>query len=116
MTGGAYNHSPFSFFNFTVSADKSDQSTGYPLPSNSDIRITNSLAAYVGSPFTYLLLLYLPEKEMNSFEQHLLEALEIVNSWGIPDDEIAEAANQQARLMAGQYDSYEDRQMTTDSH
>ena len=107
MTGGAYNHSPFSFFNFAFYVDKSDQSTGYPLPCNSDIRITNSLAAYAGSPFTYLLLLYLPEKKMNTYEDYILDALDIVSGWDLPDEDLADAVNAQARLMAGGIDQYE---------
>ena len=34
-------------------------------------------------------------------EDYLLDALEIVEAWGLPDEEIIQAANQQARLMAG---------------
>ena len=38
---------------------------------------------------------------MNTPEDYLLDALEIVSSWDLPDEDIAEAANQQALLMAG---------------
>ena len=38
---------------------------------------------------------------MHTPEIYVLDALEQVLSWDLPDDEIAEAANQQARLMAG---------------
>lgn len=38
---------------------------------------------------------------MNTPEDYILDALEIVTAWGIPDNEIAEAANQQAYVMAG---------------
>jgi len=47
---------------------------------------------------------------------YLLEALDIVSAWDIPDHELAEAANQQARLMAGQYDSYEDSSESASCH
>ena len=38
---------------------------------------------------------------MNDFENYLFDALEQVQAWEIPDDEIADAANAQAHLMAG---------------
>ena len=38
---------------------------------------------------------------MNTPEIYILDALEIVSGWDLPDDEIADAANQQAYLMAG---------------
>jgi hypothetical protein len=38
---------------------------------------------------------------MNDYEQYLFEALEQVQSWGIPEEGIAQAANAQAHLMAG---------------
>ena len=36
-------------------------------------------------------------------EDHIAEALELVLAWDLPDDALAEAANQQAKLMAGLY-------------
>jgi hypothetical protein len=42
---------------------------------------------------------------MNTPEDYILEALEIVSTWDLPDDEsVIQAANQQARLMSGQFD------------
>ena len=38
---------------------------------------------------------------MNIPEDYLLDALEIVSSWDLPDEDIADAANQQSLLMAG---------------
>jgi len=32
---------------------------------------------------------------------YIVDALEIVSSWDLPDDELADAVNAQARLMAG---------------
>ena len=32
---------------------------------------------------------------------HILDALEIVSSWGLPDEDFADAINEQARLLAG---------------
>ena len=40
---------------------------------------------------------------MNTPEDYILEAIEIVSSWDLPDDDIAEAANAQAQLMSGRY-------------
>ena len=34
-------------------------------------------------------------------EDYLLDDLEAVSAWDIPDDELADAINAQARLMAG---------------
>ena len=34
-------------------------------------------------------------------EDYIPEALETVSAWDIPDEELAEAVNDQARLMAG---------------
>ena len=34
-------------------------------------------------------------------ENHLLDALEIVSAWDIPDEDLADAVNAQAKLMAG---------------
>ena len=38
---------------------------------------------------------------MNTPEDYLLDALEIVSAWGLPDDDIADATNAQAHLMSG---------------
>lgn len=35
------------------------------------------------------------------YEDYLLLALETVSAWDLPDEELAEAANAQARLLAG---------------
>ena len=32
---------------------------------------------------------------------YILDALEMVSAWDLPDDELADAVNSQARLMAG---------------
>ena len=56
--------------------------------------------------------LYKEEITMNDFEGYLFEALEQVQAWEIPEEDIPAAANAQARLMAGlgpEY-YYEDRQ------
>lgn len=46
---------------------------------------------------------------MNAPEDYILDALEIVSAWDLPDDQsYIEAANQQAQLMAGGLDLYED--------
>ena len=37
------------------------------------------------------------------YESYIPEALELVLAWDLPDDALADAANQQARLMAGIY-------------
>lgn len=37
---------------------------------------------------------------MNDYKSYLFDALEQVQAWDIPDEEIAEAANSQAHLMA----------------
>ena len=34
-------------------------------------------------------------------QNHYLDALEIVSSWDLPDEELADAVNAQARLMSG---------------
>ena len=36
-----------------------------------------------------------------NIENHIMEALEIVSAWDLPEQELAEAINDQARLMAG---------------
>ena len=38
---------------------------------------------------------------MNTPENFILDALEIVSAWDLPDDDLADAANAQAHLMAG---------------
>ena len=38
---------------------------------------------------------------MTTYEDYIIEALEMVSAWEIPQDEISEAANQQAKIMAG---------------
>ena len=38
---------------------------------------------------------------MNTPEDYILDALETVASWDLPDEDLADAANAQARLMAG---------------
>jgi len=46
---------------------------------------------------------------MNTPEDYILDALEMVSAWDLPDDEsYINAANQQARLMAGCFNEYED--------
>ncbi len=51
---------------------------------------------------------------MNTPEDYLLDALEIVTLWDLPDDDLAEATNAQAHLMAGHCpDYYESNQAST---
>lgn len=38
---------------------------------------------------------------MNEFENYLIDALEHVLPWDLPDEDLADAVNAQARLMAG---------------
>ena len=38
---------------------------------------------------------------MHILEDYIPDALEMVSAWDIPDDELADAINAQARLMAG---------------
>ncbi|MCP4125402.1 MAG: hypothetical protein GY751_27015 [Bacteroidetes bacterium] len=38
---------------------------------------------------------------MNDYANYLIDALEQVQAWGIPEEDIPEAANAQAHLMAG---------------
>ena len=47
-------------------------------------------------------------------EYHIVEALELVSAWDIPDEDFAEAVNAQARLMAGIHpdDPWEDHAIT----
>ena len=35
------------------------------------------------------------------YQDYILDALEIVSAWGLPDEDLADAINDQARLMAG---------------
>lgn len=44
---------------------------------------------------------------MNDYSAYLLEALEQVLGWDLPDDDLADAVHAQARLMAGGLDQYE---------
>ena len=47
---------------------------------------------------------------MHTPEDYLLDALEMVSAWDLPDDTaVVAAANAQARLMAGCFDSDESR-------
>ena len=34
-------------------------------------------------------------------QNYIIEALEIVSAWGVPDEDFADAVNDQAMLMAG---------------
>jgi hypothetical protein len=36
-----------------------------------------------------------------NIENHILEAFEIVSTWDLPDEDFAQALNDQARLMSG---------------
>ena len=36
-----------------------------------------------------------------NLQDHILDALEIVSAWDIPDEDLADAINEQASLMAG---------------
>ena len=41
------------------------------------------------------------------YEKYLMEALELVSSWNIPDEDFAQVVNDQAKLMAGvDHDEY----------
>ena len=44
----------------------------------------------------------------DEYSIYILAALEQVLSWNLPDDDLADAVNAQARLMAGGLDQYED--------
>ena len=35
------------------------------------------------------------------FEDHIQEAIEVVETWDLPEEEFAQAVNDQAKLMAG---------------
>jgi hypothetical protein len=44
-----------------------------------------------------------------NIESYILDALEIVSSWDLPEEDFADAVNDQARLMAGvDHDEYLD--------
>jgi hypothetical protein len=53
---------------------------------------------------------------MNDYSAYLLDALEQVESWDLPDDDLADAANAQAHLMAGCCPDYYESCHHTDSH
>ena len=36
-----------------------------------------------------------------NYENHILDAVEIVGAWDLPEEDLADAVNDQARLMAG---------------
>ena len=38
---------------------------------------------------------------MNTYEDILIEALDLVSAWDLPEEDLADAVNAQARLMAG---------------
>lgn len=38
---------------------------------------------------------------MNTYEDCITEALEIVSAWEVPEEDFAQAVNDQARLLAG---------------
>jgi hypothetical protein len=38
---------------------------------------------------------------MNTYENHLLEAIETVSAWELPEEDFADAVNAQAKLTAG---------------
>ena len=38
---------------------------------------------------------------MMNYEDYIQDAMSLVDSWGLPEDEFAQAVNDQARLMAG---------------
>ena len=38
---------------------------------------------------------------MNRYEDMLIEALDLVSAWDLPEEDLADAVNAQARLMAG---------------
>jgi len=42
-----------------------------------------------------------------NYENYILDAVEIVGAWDIPEEDLADAINEQARLMAGvDHDEY----------
>ena len=52
---------------------------------------------------------------MNDYSVYLLDALEQVMGWNLPDEDIADAINAQVRLMAGGLDQY-DGNTIVDNH
>ena len=36
-----------------------------------------------------------------NYENYILDAIEIVGAWNLPEEDLADAINEQARLMAG---------------
>ena len=38
---------------------------------------------------------------MNDYEDYLIDALDMVSAWDLPDEDLADAVLAQARLMAG---------------
>ena len=38
---------------------------------------------------------------MNDYEDYLIDALDMVSTWGLPEEDLVDAALAQARLMAG---------------
>ena len=38
---------------------------------------------------------------MNTYEDYITDAVEIVSAWEVPEEEFARAVNDQARLLAG---------------
>ena len=53
---------------------------------------------------------------MNTPEDYIFDALEIVSAWDLPDDDIAEAANAQAHLMSGCCPDYYEINQVSTSH
>lgn len=39
---------------------------------------------------------------MNTYEDYIPDALEMVSAWEVPEEDFAQAVNQQAMMMAGQ--------------
>ena len=53
---------------------------------------------------------------MNEYSAYLLDALEIVSAWDLPDDQsYIDAANQQAMLMTGHF-NYDEDNTLIDKH
>ena len=53
---------------------------------------------------------------MNTPEEYFLDALEVVETWDLPDEQsVVNAANQQAQLMAGQF-NYEYSETNINNH
>ena len=49
-----------------------------------------------------------------NYENQILDALMIVSAWDVPDEDFADAVNDQARLMAGAKTCHEKLGRTTD--